>query len=80
MMEGLLLAVMVLAVTSSLVYGVLAGFPRALHVVAAGVVCPVVGRQVAAEVVHDAWTVRCVDVRRCAVLGGRVDLCVKGCV
>jgi hypothetical protein len=79
-MEAALLGLAVLAITSMLVYGVLAGFPRTLHVLAAGVVCPVVGRRVEAEVVRDAWTVRCVDVRRCAVLGGRVDLCRKGCV
>ena len=79
-MEAGLLVLAGLAVTSTLVYGVLAGFPRALHVVTAGVVCPVVGRRVQAELVRDAWTVRCVDVRRCTVLGGRVDLCAKGCV
>jgi hypothetical protein len=79
-LEAGLLALAVLALTSMLVYGVVAGFPRTLHVVAAGVGCPVVGRWVEAEVVRDAWTVRCVDVRRCAVLGGRVDLCAKECV
>jgi hypothetical protein len=79
-LEGALLALAVLAVTSTLVLGVLAGFPRALQTVAAGVTCPLLGRRVEAELVRDAWTLRCVDVRRCAVLGGRVDLCTKGCL
>ena len=78
--EATLLGLAVLAVTSALLFGVLAGFPRALQTVATGVTCPVIGRQVAAEVVRDAWTVRCVDVRRCAVLGSRVDLCTRGCL
>ena len=79
-MEGALLVLAVLAVTSGLVVGVIAGFPRALQTLTAGVACPMVGRRVEAEVVRDAWTLRCLDVRRCTVLGGRVDLCSKGCL
>ena len=80
LVEGSLLGLAVLAVTSLLVFGVLAGFPRALQTLAASVTCPVVGRPVEAVLVRDAWTVRCVDVRRCAVLGSRVDLCSRRCV
>ena len=79
-LEGLLLVLAVLAVTSALMFGVLAGFPRALQTLTAGVNCPVVRRRVEATIVRDAWTVRCQDVRRCAVLGNRVDLCAKRCV
>jgi len=79
-LEGLLLVLAVLAVTSTLIFGVLSGFPRALQTLTAGVRCPVIARQVEAEIVRDAWTVRCQDVRRCAVLGRRVDLCAKRCV
>jgi hypothetical protein len=79
-MEATLLGLALLVVTSALVLGVLAGFPRSLQTLAAGVICPVVGRSVDAEVVRDRWTVRCVDVRRCTVLGRRVDLCSKGCL
>jgi hypothetical protein len=80
MLEGSLIALAVLAVTSLLLFGVLAGFPRSLQTLTAAVTCPVVGRSVQAELVRDAWTVRCVDVRRCAVLGSRVDLCSRRCV
>lgn len=80
MMEGAVLGLAVVAITAGLLYGVLAGFPRALQTVTAGVTCPLVGRRVEAELVWDAWTVRCVDVRRCAVLGRCVDLCSRGCV
>jgi uncharacterized RDD family membrane protein YckC len=79
-LEGLLLVLAVLAVTSMLIFGVLVGFPRALQTLTAGVACPIVARRVEAELVRDAWTMRCRDVRRCAVLGGRVDLCAKRCV
>ncbi len=79
-MEGALLVLAVLAVTSTLVVGVLAGFPRALQTLTVGVACPLVGRRVEAQLARDAWTLRCVDVRHCAVLGGRVDLCSKGCL
>jgi hypothetical protein len=79
-LEGTLLALAVLTVTTGLVFGVLAGFPRALQTVSARVVCPLLGQRVAAELAHDAWTLRCVDVRRCSVLGGRVDLCNKACL
>lgn len=79
-LEGALLALAVLTVTTALVFGVLVGFPRALHTVSAGVCCPVVGRGVLAELDRDAWTLRGVDVRRCSVLGRRVDLCSKACL
>ena len=80
-LEGLLLALVVLVATSALVFGVLAGFPRALQTVPASVACPLVGRPVMAELDRDAWTLRCVDVRRCSVLGRRsVVLCSKGCL
>jgi hypothetical protein len=79
MAEGALLALALLGVTGALTFGVLAGFPRALTTVSGVVTCPMVRRRVAAELVRDDWTRRCVDVRRCGVLGGRVDLCNKGC-
>jgi hypothetical protein len=80
LVDGLLLALAVLAVAFTLIFGVLVGFPRTLQTLTAGVGCPVVRRGVEAELVRDAWTLRGQDVRRCAVLGGRVDLCAKGCV
>ena len=80
-LEGTLLALAVLTATSVLVFGVLVGFPRALQAVSASVACPLVGRRVMAELDRDAWTLRCVDVRRCEVLGGRdVVVCAKGCL
>jgi hypothetical protein len=79
-LEGALLTLAVLAATTGLVFGVLVGFPRALRPVSARVCCPLVGAGVLAELDQDAWTLRCVDVRRCSVLGGRVDLCSKACL
>jgi hypothetical protein len=79
-LEGAILTLAFLTVTTALIFGVLVGFPRALHTVCASVVCPVVGRGVLAELDRDPWTLRCVNVRRCAVLGGRVDLCTRACL
>jgi hypothetical protein len=80
-LEGALLALAVLTATTALVFGVLVGFPRALQTVSAGVACPLVGHRAMAELDRDAWTLRCVDVRRCSVLGGRdVVLCSKACL
>jgi hypothetical protein len=79
-LEGLLLGLAVLVPTSTLIFAVLRGFPRALQTLTAGVTCPVVARPVQAEIVRDIWTMRCHDVRRCAVLGRRVDLCEKRCL
>lgn len=79
-LEGALLALAVLTVTTALVFGVLVGLPRVLHTVSAAVCRPLVGRGGLAELDRDAWTLRCVDVRRCSVLGGCVDLCSKACL
>jgi hypothetical protein len=79
-LEGALLTLTLLATTSVLVFGVLVGFPRALRSVSMRVACPLAGRRVLAELDRDAWTLRCVNVRRCSVLGTRVDLCSKACL
>ena len=75
---GLVLAVA--GVTVALVLAVLLFFPRALQARAAQVTCPLLGQTVTAQIVRDAWTLRCTDVRRCSVLGGDVALCRKACL
>jgi hypothetical protein len=80
-LEGTLLTLAVLGVTALLVTSVLAGLPRALQTVSAGVHCPLAGRTVMADLVRDVWTLRFVDVRRCALLGERfAATCSKGCL
>jgi hypothetical protein len=79
--EGSLLALGVFAVTTLLVLGVFAGFPRARRTVSAVVACPTIGQRARAEIVRDEWTLRFVDVTRCSVLGQHgVVFCRKGCV
>jgi hypothetical protein len=80
-LEGALLGGVVLIATPLLVLGALALFPRASRTVPASVSCPLLGRQVQAELVRDEWTLRFTDVARCSVLGkhGAVR-CHKRCL
>ena len=58
----------------------LRGLPRARHIVAAIVRCPLLGRDVAADLQWEDWTLRYVDVARCAVLGGYALACNRRCI
>ena len=79
--EGALLALGVLAVATVLVLAVFIGFPRARRTVSALVACPTIGRRARADLVQDEWTLRCVDVTRCSVLGQHgVVFCRKACL
>ena len=80
-LQGTLLGLAVLAVTTLLMLSVLRGFPRAIRTIDTVVYCPLLRRMVTAELDRDEWTQRCVDVARCSVLGvpGTVG-CTKACL
>jgi hypothetical protein len=80
-LQGTMLGMTVVATAGTLVLGVLRGFPRALRRVAAVIECPLLQRTATAELDRDEWTLRCVDVVRCSVLGARpAALCSKACL
>jgi hypothetical protein len=80
-LQGTMLGMTIAAMTGALVLGVLRGFPRALRRVAAVIECPLLQRTATAELDRDEWTLRCVDVARCSVLGARpTRFCTKACL
>jgi hypothetical protein len=52
-----------------LVAGALRGGPRSSHVVTGTVHCPLLNRNVTADLEWDDWALRFIDVTRCSVLG-----------
>ena len=64
--------------------GALGGVLRSSHVATVTVRCPVLGRNVSADLEWDDWTSRFVDVARCSVFGpcARTTCslrCIPGC-
>jgi hypothetical protein len=80
-LEGTMLALGVLVTAMLPVLGVVCAFPRALRTVGASVYCPLLSRNVVAELDRDEWTLRRVGVRYCSVLGQRgLATCNKRCL
>jgi hypothetical protein len=80
-LEGTMLALGVLVTAMLPVLGVVCAFPRALRAVGASVYCPLLSRNVVAELDRDEWTLRLVGVRYCSVLGQRgLATCNKRCL
>jgi hypothetical protein len=80
-LEGTMLALGVLVTAMLPMLGVVCAFPRALRAVGASVYCPLLSRNVVAELDRDEWTLRLVGVRYCSVLGQRgLATCNKRCL
>jgi hypothetical protein len=80
-LEGALLALVIMAVATGWVLGVLRIFPRATRTLVAGVECPVIHQRGIVELACDEWTRRPADVTRCSVLGASaVTLCRRSCL
>ena len=80
-LEGALLALVIMAVATGWILGILRIFPRATRTLVAGVECPVIHQRGTVELACDEWTRRPADVTRCSVLGGTaVTLCRRSCL
>jgi hypothetical protein len=67
--DATVLGLGVLATIIVLVVGALRGVPASSRLVTAAVRCPLLNRNVTADLEWDDWAVRFVDVARCSVLG-----------
>ena len=79
--EAAVLGLGLLATITAVVAAALRAVPRSSRVATATVRCPLLNRDVAAELEWDDWMVRFVDVTRCSVLGNCArTTCSRHCI